>query len=104
MAEHWSMSASMLIHFPKRRTGIFDMTRLDSFADLAEPYDRLTSADAITGAFGIELASSQISINADPSAEDMPEDATARLLAAQVTGVAFNLSADPRPPYNPPPH
>src|SRR3546814_21015965 len=42
MAEHWSMSASMLIHFPKRRTGLFDMTRLASFADLAESYASIT--------------------------------------------------------------
>src|SRR3546814_13834894 len=86
MAEHWSMSASMLIHFPKRRTGIFDMTRLDSFADLAEHYASLTSADAFAGAFGSEIASSQLSIHDETSAEDIPDADDARHVAAQVTG------------------
>src|SRR3546814_17548509 len=69
MAEHWSMSASMLIHFPKRRTGIFDMTRLDSFADLAEHYASLTSAAAFAGALGSEIPNSQLSLPDEPRSE-----------------------------------
>src|SRR3546814_4399135 len=90
------MSASMRIHFPKRRTGSFDLTRLDSFADLAEHYAILTSADAFAGAFGSEIASSQLSIHDEPSAEDMPDDDDARIVAAQVTGESFHLFSDTR--------
>ena len=61
------------------------MTRLDSFADLAEHYASLTSADAFAGAFGSEIASSQLSIHDEPSAEDMPDADDARIVAAQVT-------------------
>ena len=72
------------------------MTRLDSFADLAEHYASLTSADAFAGAFGSEIASSQLSIHDEPSAEDMPDADDARMVAAQVTGEIFNLFSDTR--------
>src|SRR3546814_1677755 len=73
MAEHWSMSASMLIQFPKRRTGIFIMARFDSFTDLAEHYASLTSADAFAGAFTSEITASQLSIHDERSEEHTSE-------------------------------
>src|SRR3546814_17959033 len=67
MAEHWSMSASMLIHFPNRRTGTFDLTRLASFADLAEHNASLTTPDPFAGAFRSEVARRQHSTPPQPS-------------------------------------
>src|SRR3546814_1203074 len=96
MAEHWSMSASMLIQFPKRRTGNFIMARFDNFADLAEHYASLTSADAFAGAFTSEIAASQLSIHDEPTADDLPDADAARAVAAHVTGEIFNLFADTR--------
>src|SRR3546814_7387261 len=73
MAEHWSMSASMLIQFPKRRTGVFIMARFDSFTDLAEHYASLTSADAFAGAFTSAITASQLSIHDEPTADDLTD-------------------------------
>src|SRR3546814_20749294 len=96
MAEHWSMSASMLIQFPKRRTGNFIMARFDNFADLAEHYASLTSPDAFAGAFTSEIAASQLSIHDEPTADDLPDAAASRAVAAHVTGEIFNPLAVPR--------
>src|SRR3546814_18062932 len=91
MAEHWSMSASMLIQFPKRRTGIFIMARFDSFTDLAEHYASLTSADAFAGAFTSEITASQLSIHDEPTADDLPNPDAARTFAEPLNGEIFNL-------------
>src|SRR3546814_17644151 len=104
MAEHWSMSASMLIQFPKRRTGNFIMARFDNFADLAEHYASLTSADAFAGAFTSEIAARQLSIHDHPTADALPDAAAARAVAAPVPGEILNLTAHTRiPPLAPRP-
>ena len=72
------------------------MARSDSFSDLAEHYASLTSADAFAGAFGSEIAASQLSIHDEPSMEELPDADAARIVAANVTGEIFNLFADTR--------
>lgn len=72
------------------------MARFDSFTDLAEHYAHLTSADAFAGAFGSEIAASQLSIHDEPTADDLPDADAARIVAAHVTGEIFNLFADTR--------
>lgn len=72
------------------------MARFDNFADLAEHYASLTSADAFAGAFSSEIAASQLSIHDEPTADDLPDADAARAVAAHVTGEIFNLFADTR--------
>ena len=72
------------------------MARFDNFADLAEHYASLTSADAFAGAFTTEIAASQLSIHDEPTADDLPDADAARAVAAHVTGEIFNLFADTR--------
>ena len=72
------------------------MARFDNFADLAEHYASLTSADAFAGAFTSEIAASQLSIHDEPTADDLPDADAARAVAAHVTGEIFNLFADTR--------
>ncbi|MGQ3081380.1 MAG: SLOG family protein [Allorhizobium sp.] len=72
------------------------MARFDNFADLAEHYANLTSADAFAGAFTSEIAASQLSIHDEPTADDLPDADAARAVAAHVTGEIFNLFADTR--------
>src|SRR3546814_8400490 len=96
MAEHWSMSASILIQFPKRRTGNFIMARFDNFAALAEHYASLTSPDAFAGAFTTEIAASQLSIHDEPTADDLPDADAARAVAAHVNAEIFTHFPDTR--------
>src|SRR3546814_14417332 len=72
------------------------MARFDNFADLAEHYASLTSADAFAGAFTSEITASQLSIHDEPTADDLPDADAARIVAAPVTGEIFNLFADTR--------
>src|SRR3546814_12379879 len=97
MAEHWSMSASMLIQFPKRRTGIFIMARFDSFTDLAEHYASLNSADAFAGAFTSEITASPLSFHDEPTADDLHAADAPRILTANVNSEIINLLADTPP-------
>lgn len=72
------------------------MARFDNFVDLAEHYASLTSADAFAGAFGSEIAASQLSIHDEPTTDDLPDADAARMVAAHVAGEIFNLFADTR--------
>lgn len=72
------------------------MARFDNFADLADHYASLTSADAFAGAFANEIASCQLSIHDEPTTNDLPDADAARIVAAHVTGEIFDLFADTR--------
>lgn len=72
------------------------MARFDNFADLAEHYASLTSAEAFAGAFTSEIAASQLSIHDEPMADDLPDADAARMVAAHVAGEIFNLFAETR--------
>lgn len=72
------------------------MSRFDNFADLAEHYASLTSADAFAGTFASEIAASQLSIHDEPTTSDLPDADAARIVAAHVTGEVFALFSDTR--------
>lgn len=70
------------------------MARFDNFADLAEHYASLTSAEGISHAFEVNVSQFQIAAMDEPTDAEFPKPEVAQIAVSHMTGEIFTLFAD----------